>query len=116
MKKSKNEKVQKFLEEIMMSNHEQFEILQKLREIVFTFYPDVNERIMYGGIMFSLKKDFGGIFAYKNHVSFEFSHGAVMVNKDNILEGKGKHRRHIKIKTLSDIDNKKVDFFVNQVT
>ena len=39
MKKSKNEQVQKFLEEIMMFDDEQFIILQKLREIVFKIYP-----------------------------------------------------------------------------
>ena len=69
MKKSKNEQVQKFLEEIMMFNDEHYDILQKLREIVFKVYPKTSERMMYGGIMFSLNGDFGGIFVRKNHIS-----------------------------------------------
>lgn len=116
MGKSKNERVQKFLEEIKMFNDEQFNILQKIREIVFKNYKKTEERMMYGGIMFSLKDDFSGIFARKNHVSFEFINGFKMKDPDKLLEGTGKLRRHLKIKSLSDIKDKKVDFFVKQAT
>ena len=114
MEKSENEQVQRHLEEIMMFNDEQFNILQKLREIVFKVYPKTNERIMYSGIMFSLDGDFGGIFVRKNHISFEFVNGFTMNDPDKLLEGKGKFRRHLKIRSLSDIDNKNVVFFVKQ--
>jgi hypothetical protein len=76
--KSKNEQVQKFLEEIMMLDDEQFNILQELRKIIFKNYKKTDERMMYGGIMFSLEDDFGGIFVRKNHVSFEFINGFTM--------------------------------------
>lgn len=114
MKKSENKQVEKFLEEIMMFNDEQFEILQKLREIVFKVYPETTERMMYGGIMFSLEGDFGGIFVRKHHVSFEFGNGFTMNDTDKLLEGSGKYRRHLKIRSVSDIADKKVDFFVKQ--
>jgi len=114
MKKSKNEQVQNFLEEIEMLNAEKYNILQKLRGVVFKIYPKTNEKMMYGGIMFSLKDDFGGIFVRKNHVSFEFINGFKMKDPDKLLEGTEKLRRHLKIKSLSDIKNKKIDFFVKQ--
>jgi hypothetical protein len=114
LEKSKNEQVEKYLEEIMLINDEQFNVLQKLREIVFNVNPKTNERIMYGGIMFSLNDDFGGIFVRKNHISFEFGNGFTMNDPDKFLEGKGKFRRHLKIRSLSDIDDKKVEFFVKQ--
>ena len=114
MKKSKDEKVQRFLEEIMMFNDEQFNILQKLRELVFKIYPKTNERMMYGGIMFSLEEDFGGIFVRKNHISFEFVNGFTMKDPDKLLEGAGKFRRHLKIKSSLEIKNKKVEFFIKQ--
>jgi hypothetical protein len=114
LEKSKNEQVEKYLEEIMLINDEQFNVLQKLREIVFNVNPKTNERIMYGGIMFSLNDDFGGIFVRKNHISFEFGNGFTMNDPDKLLEGKGKFRRHLKIRSLSDIDDKKVEFFVKQ--
>ena len=52
--KSKNERVQKFLEEIMIFDDELFNTLQELRKVVFKNYKKTNERMMYGGIMFPL--------------------------------------------------------------
>ena len=114
MKKSKDEKVQGFLEEIMMIDDEKYEILQKLREIVFSNYPKTSERMMYGGIMFSLEEDFSGIFVRKNHISFEFINGFRMNDPKKLLEGTGKFRRHLKIKSLADIKDMEVEFFVRQ--
>jgi len=114
MKKSKNEQVQKFLDEIMTFVPEKFEILKNLRQIVFSNYPEVQERIIYGGIMFSLEDDLGGLFVRKNHISFEFCFGVDMNDPDRILEGAGKYRRHLKIRSLADIKDKQVDFFVKQ--
>jgi len=114
MKESNNEGVQIFLEEFMMVDSEKFEILQNLRKIVFANYPKANERIMYGGIMFSLKDDFGGLFVRKNHISFEFISGVYMDDPHKFLEGKGELRRHLKIRSLADIEDKNVEFFVKQ--
>ena len=69
---------------------------------------------MYGGILLSFYSDFGGIFVYKKHVSFEFSVGVQMDDPDNILEGSGKFRRHAKFRCLADIEAKKIAFFVKQ--
>ncbi len=114
MKKSKNEKVQEFLDEIMRVDDEKFNMLQILREIVFSNYPKTDERMMYGGIMFSLEDDFGGLFLRKNHISFEFINGFSMNDPKKLLEGTGKFRRHLKIRSLADIKDKEVEFFVKQ--
>lgn len=111
---SENKNVQKFLEEVKVFDNEKYNILQELRKIVFMNFKETTERIMYGGIMFSLEKDFGGIFISKNHVSFEFTEGFRMNDPDKLLQGIGKYRRHLKIKVLSEIKDKKVDFFVKQ--
>lgn len=113
---SKNKKVQVFLEEVMSYDEEIFFILEELREIVFTQFKETNERMMYGGIMFSNEReeDWGGIYPYKNHVSFEFGQGFKLKDPNNILEGTGKKRRHIKIKLLSDIDKKNIESFVKE--
>ncbi len=115
MKKSKNDRVQDFLDEIMMIDSDQFEILQRLRKIVFSIHPTVGERMMYGGIMFSNDDDFGGIFVRKNHISFEFSHGVKLKDPKQLLEGTGKFRRHLKIRSLADIEKKYVKSFVSQL-
>ena len=69
---------------------------------------------MYGGIMFSLGDDFGGLFVYKKHVSFEFGNGIKFNDPQKQLEGSGKLRRHVKLASLADIKDKQVEFFVKQ--
>jgi hypothetical protein len=113
--KSKNERVQKFLDEIEMLDVGKLNILKAMREIVFKIYPKTEERIMYGGILFSLdSEDFGGLFVYKNHISFEFSNGFRMTDPDKRLEGVGKFRRHLKIRSMEDVATKDVAYFVKQ--
>jgi len=69
----------------------------------------------YGGICFY---DAGllvtGIFQRKEHVSLEFSEGGAMEDPNGLLEGKGKFRRHLKIRTQDDIHEKKVAEFLAQ--
>ncbi len=115
MNKSNNKKVQIFLDDILLSDDKKFDILQELRKIVFSIYPEVEERMMYGGIMFNFNWDFWGIFSYKNHISFEFTSGYKMKDENNFLEWKWEYRKHLKIKNFSDIENKKVEFYVRQV-
>lgn len=114
MKKSNDIKTQKLIDSIEILHNTKYLILQNLREIVFGIYPNTNERIMYGGILFSMDEDFGGVFVYENHVSFEFSNGYKFEDPKNLLEGKGKYRRHLKFKSMEDIAAKDVKFFVNQ--
>jgi hypothetical protein len=115
MKLSGDPKTQKFIEDLKILDSTKFQIVQNLREIVFDIYPDTKERIMYGGIMLSGSEDFGGIFAYEKHISFEFSFGYKFNDPDNFLEGKGKYRRHLKLRSIDDIEAKKVAFYVKQV-
>ncbi len=90
-------------------------IMQQVRKVVQAEAPESDERIMYGGIMFANKgTDWGGVFAYKNHVSFEFSKGARFENTPAFLEGKGKLRRHIKLGHLDDIAAKHLAGFIAQ--
>ncbi len=116
MKPSADPQVQKFLEGVKMCEYEQYMILQKLREIVFHIHPKTSEKMMYGGIMFCLQGDFGGLFVRKNHVSFEFGNGFAMNDPKKFLEGAGKFRRHIKLRTFDDIADKEVASFVAQIS
>lgn len=114
VKKSKNPQVQNFLDDIESLGGWKFLTLQKAREIVLNTYPNVDERIMYGGIMFSVSDDFGGVFVNKKHISFEFGNGITFSDPNKYLEGSGKYRRHLKLMEISDIENKQLAFFVRQ--
>ncbi len=112
--KSSASTVDEILLEVQVANPQQHDIMQALRTEVKTLLPDAQERVMYGGIMFSGAADWGGIFASKNHVSFEFSQGFSFDDPNNLLEGGGKFRRHLKLQSLDDIKTKNVAFFVAQ--
>ncbi len=108
-----NTKIEKFLEDIQFQSQEQFTILKSIRAIFNNENPQLEEEIKYGGLVFNLSNTLiAGIFVYSRHISIEFSFGAELVDPNKILEGKGKKRRHIKIMTPRDIDEKQVAFFV----
>lgn len=111
---SSNIEVQNFIKGIELADYKKFEILQRVRKILFTFYPDVQEKFMYGGIIFNLGEDFGGVFVYSKHISVEFSKGILFKDPDNFLEGKGKFRRHIKLNSIDQIESKNLEFFIHQ--
>lgn len=106
-------KIDGFLEDIQFQSPEKFEILKSVRQIFNDANPKLDEEIKYGGLVFNLSNVLmGGIFVYAQHISIEFSFGAELADPDEILEGKGKKRRHIKIRKIQDIKEKKVEDFV----
>ncbi len=111
-----NEKVENFLRDLELIDSEKFDIVQNIRREIRDLIPDIDEKIMYGGIVFTINsKDIGGIFARKHHISFEFTSGYLMQDKNGILEGTGQFRRHIKLKKKSDILEKDLLFFLKQM-
>lgn len=115
MNSSNDTRVQAFLETMQAMDFEKYQILQDARAIVFAAAPDINERFIYGGIMFRHQEvDIGGVFASKKHVSFEFTQGFQFNDPDKILEGGGKYRRHLKLRSAADLVAKDLAGFVKQ--
>ncbi len=114
MKNSNDPRVQQFLEEAQTAAPEKHAILQAARTAVFKRAPATTERFIYGGIMFALADDFGGIFASKHHVSFEFGQGYLFKDPDKRLEGGGKFRRHLKLRNIEDVTSKDLAYFISQ--
>lgn len=104
-----------FLEHLSEVNQNAYQIVTACRDLVKRVFPDLKERVMYGGIMFSLHDtDFGGVFPYAQHVSFEFSNGYLLKDQNNLLEGNGKYRRHLKLRSVADIQEKHLEYFIRQ--
>jgi len=115
--KSTKNRIEDFLADIQFVSTEQFEILVSIRELFSEASGDLAEDIKYGGLVFSMSNALvGGIFAYKKHLSIEFSHGANFDDPYGLLEGVGKHRRHLKIYRRDDIDEKKSSYYIKQAT
>jgi predicted GIY-YIG superfamily endonuclease len=84
----------------------QREICLKLREIILKTFPDTKEEMKRGVPVFP-----GGRFylsALKEQVNLGFSISGLTKKHIAFFEGSGKTMRHIKIRTLQDIDEKKI--------
>jgi len=104
--------VEILLEDIRMLGEDQFQIVQAVRDLVAKSIRPLTEEVKYGGILFTSGVSFSGVFAYKQHVSIEFSWGAKINDEDGFLEGGGKGRRHIKLRTLEDLSTKKLEKYI----
>jgi len=86
-------------------------IVDQLNELIIDLIPDATMRPMYGGTVIEMIKNdpksrIGGVFIYADYVSLELSNGASFSDPDAVLEGKGKFRRHVKLRALDDLIKK----------
>lgn len=96
------------------------EIARELSEIILEVMPDAAMLDKYGGIIIERiagrpKTHCCGYFIYTQHVSLEFTDGALLSDPDGILEGTGKRRRHIKLRDIQDMHAKRCRHFLEQV-
>ena len=97
-----DKKVTEYIEK-QKSSHK--EICQKLREIILNTFPDIIEEMKYGVPYYGNKYY---IVALKTHVNLGFSIIGLTKDKIALFEGNGKITRHIKIKTLKEIDEREI--------
>lgn len=107
-------KVEQLLHDLQLTHPQLHTVVQAARAMVRSIAPEAQERVMYGGILFSAPEQCCGVFAYSAHVSMEFGHGAELDDPHGVLEGKGKFRRHIKLQSLADLDSKHLTEYVAQ--
>jgi hypothetical protein len=110
-----NREIEKLLQDFELVNPPLVLIIRSLRKIVRKIAADSKEKIMYGGIIYSIpERMFCGLFLRKNHISVEFDLGYLLNDEDKYLEGKGKYRRHLKIHNKEEIIIKKVEKFIKE--
>jgi hypothetical protein len=96
------------LEDIRLVSAKNFEIVEAVRALVKNTIESASEDVKYGGILFTSGVQFGGVFAYKAHVTVEFVNGAKINDPFGFLEGTGKGRRHVKLDSVAQIKDKKL--------
>lgn len=107
-----SERVEKLLNDIRLLDEDRYALVQSLRKLILSVGRGISEEVKYGGILYSAGSSFCGIFSYAQHVSIEFSKGAALPDRHKVLEGDGKFRRHIKIRTADEILSKKVREYI----
>ncbi|MET1078068.1 MAG: DUF1801 domain-containing protein [Pseudomonas sp.] len=86
----------------------------QVRARVLALGPEVEEQVKYGGLVYSRPLPLCGIFSYGGHVSLEFSQGAALADSHGLLEGQGKGRRHLKLRSAEDIERCRVVAYLAQ--
>jgi hypothetical protein len=107
-------RVEQLLSDLRLVNPERYDLVQVVRKTIYAAVPNASERVMYGGFMFAAPQPFCGVFAYAEHVSIEFGRGCDLQDAWSVLEGKGKLRRHIKIRALDEIKSKHLAAYIAQ--
>ena len=108
-----NKSVQALLEDIRLVSEQSYQLVEAVRALVKNTFESTSEEVKYGGILFTSGFQFGGVFAYKAHVTFEFVNGAKINDPFGFLEGTGKGRRHVKLMPLAQIRDKKLTHYLS---
>ena len=80
------------------------EIVKALRSIILSVDPSLNESLKWKQPVYSKKGDICYIFPTGGHVNLGFYRAIELKDPKGLLEGTGKKLRHIKIRSLEDID------------
>lgn len=98
-----NDEVQEYINK---QKSPQKEILKKIRKIFLKTIPHCDEKRTWGVVTFAEDKFYIAALQEKVHVGFAVKG----LSKEEVsrFEGNGKTMRHIKIKTLKDINERKL--------
>lgn len=82
-------------------------LAEAVRKVIRGAVPAAAERVKWGQPTYEANgKNVACIMIYRDHVNLGFFMGATMKSKR--LEGTGKGLRHVKVRTLDDIDEKEL--------
>jgi hypothetical protein len=95
---------------------EQKQIMEALRKLIHDTVPGTNEEFKWSRPVFRTTKDFTYLKTAKAYVTLGFMEFQKLDDPQNKLEGTGKDMRHIKIKTMNDIDQELLKKWFKAVT
>lgn len=84
----------------------QKEICQKLRQLIFDTFPNIEEDMKWGVPAYGDGRYY--IVALKDHVNLGFSLKGLTKENMVLFDGGGKTMKHIEIASLKDIDRKRI--------
>jgi uncharacterized protein YdhG (YjbR/CyaY superfamily) len=84
----------------------QKEICQKLRQIIFKTFPDIEEEMKWGVPSYGKGRYY--FVALKKHVNLGFSLQGLSKEEIALFEGSGKTMKHIKVDSLKAIDRNRI--------
>lgn len=91
----------------------QKEIIKKVRKIFLKTLPSCEEKTAWGVVVYGNGKYY--LAAMKNRVHIGFAINGLTKEEISLFEGSGKTMRHIKIHSIDDIDEKKIEKLIKMV-
>ncbi len=90
-------------------NPELRKVVRGLKNLVRATVPGIRETVNAWGIpTFEAEDPFCFYMVGKNHVTFGFHYGTSLEDPQGLLEGTGKNIRHVKLRSLEDLEQKGV--------
>lgn len=83
---------------------EQVELLETLRQLIHQSVPGTTEAIKWRMPVFSNGNNFAYLQTAKKHVTLGFYNPEKIEDPDQLLEGAGKTMKHIKLKTMEEVN------------
>jgi len=104
--------VDEFVEQKVLPQYR--DIVAMIRQLMRETAPDVQEVISYGIPMYRGKRGLAVISPTKKDITFAFSRGAEFEDKYGLLRGVGKVSKHVKIKSIDNIDKEALKYYIRQ--
>lgn len=90
-------------------------IIRALRKFVKRVAPKLEESVKWGnGCWLKGKAPISYVYSAPDYVQFGFVHGSALEDPRGLLEGNGQYVRHVKVRTVKDIDEKAFGAFLRQ--
>jgi hypothetical protein len=89
-------------------------VVEMLRGLMREHAPDAREYIRYGIPNYKGNKGLAVISPTKKDITFAFSRGASFEDRYNLLQGVGHVSKHIKLKTVDDVAEEVLVYYIDQ--
>jgi hypothetical protein len=89
-------------------------IVAAIRSLMKVNAPRAEEVISYGLPMYSQKKPMAWISPSKTGISLGFREGVSFEDEYGLLRGAVKHAKHVKMKTLDDVNRPALRYYIKQ--
>jgi hypothetical protein len=89
-------------------------VVQRIRQVMKGYAPDVTEMISYGIPAYRAKRIIAVISPTKKDITFSLSRGAEMQDKYGLLEGVGKVSKYVKFKKAAEVDPAVLRYYIRQ--
>ncbi|MCE7994718.1 MAG: DUF1801 domain-containing protein [Roseivirga sp.] len=109
----KNKEVTLFIEE---QNAGHKELLTTLRQLIEMNVPEVEEQFKWKRPVYALGSDFCYLKAARNYVTLGFFNFQKIDDPLKLLEGTGKQMRHLKLKSVEDINEEVLSEMIKQAS